>query len=168
MDCNNGSVLDGGKALLHGWRLGGLYVVEIPCKPRFNIFTNTPTIDPFHRLPVEGGKPRPFRYCCMLSLSVVALEKGLLDNLTLDIANKREASGHVRSCCGPPSSHHRSCVATGCDAAGPCSEFCCCVPLGEWKRLERRHWYYNIAHFMSNAWSRPTKAASSWWLRLNL
>lgn len=175
MDCNNGSVLGGGKALLHGWRLWGLSVVEIPCKPRFNIFTNTPTIDPFHWLTVEGGKPHPFRYCCIVSLSVVSLENGLLDNLTLEIENKREAtkSQDILWAAGdPPSSHHRSCLATGCDAAAPCSEFCSCVPLGKWKRLERRHWYYNIALLMSNAGSRPTKTASSeassWWLRLNL
>lgn len=55
MEGNNGSVWDGRKALLHGCRLFGLYVVAIARKPPFNIFTNTPTIDAFYRLTVGEG-----------------------------------------------------------------------------------------------------------------
>lgn len=59
----------------------------------------------------------------------------------------------------------------------PLSEFCSCVPLGGNKKdyVERHRWYYNITHFMSNAWSLQTKSdksasyeVSSWWLMINL
>lgn len=105
----------------------------------------------------------------------------LLDNSTLLMNGKKNNQIHqwtgqlIVAVRGDhsPSFHHRSCHTASWDTTG-CFLNSAAVSLwvNEKDYVERHHWYYNITHFMSNAWSRQSRTASydtsSWCLRLNL